>query len=163
MFSCSKPTVPLASLPSESRGWMRVAYVSASQGCPSGLEPVTAGGRKMCRKIVNTGCSSVIFPTHGFSYSKVCGRAYGYNKDTPDGFQRQGLCLSCTVDKAYVDGLSITHGSPRQHIWSLAAAVVEHYCPCTTSPNDHTYLPSIVGNDYSCEYEGRNTFSNEKH
>ena len=36
--------------PSESRGWMRVANVSASQGCPSGLEPVTAGGRKMCRK-----------------------------------------------------------------------------------------------------------------
>ena len=27
-----------------------MAYVSASQGCPSGLEPVTAGGRKLCRK-----------------------------------------------------------------------------------------------------------------
>ena len=145
--------------PSESQGWMRVAYVSASRGCPSGLEPVTAGGRKMCRKIVNTGCSSVIFPTHGFSYSKVCGRAYGYNKDTPDAFYRHHNCPSCTIDKPYVDGLSITHGSPRQHIWSLAAAVVEHYCPCTASPNDNTYLPSFVGNDYSCEYGGSNTFS----
>ena len=145
--------------PSETRGWMRVAYISASQGCPSGLEPVTAGGRKMCHKTVNIGCSSVTFLTHGVNYSKVCGRAYGYNKDTPDGFQRHSYCPSCTIDKFYVDGLSITHGSPRQHIWSLAAAYLEYYCPCTASPNQYTYLPSFVGNDYSCENEGYNTYS----
>ena len=146
--------------PSESRGWMRVAYVSASQGCPSGLEPVTAGGRKLCRKKVDTGCSSVTFNTHGVNYSKVCGRTYGYNKGTPDGFQRHTHCPSCTIDKPYVDGLSITHGSPRQHIWSLAAAAnSEFYCPCTSSSNSYTHLPSLVGNDYSCEYEGTNTFT----
>ena len=74
--------------PSKSRGWMRVAYVSASQGCPSGLEPVTAGGKKMCCRLVNTGCSSVTFPTHGVSYSKVCGCAYRYNKGSTDAFYR---------------------------------------------------------------------------
>ena len=157
---CS-PSIP----PSESQGWMRVANISASQGCPSGLEPVTAGGRKLCRKTVDTGCSSVTFNTHGVSYSKVCGRAYGYNKDSPDAFYRY-QCPSCTIDKPYVDGLSITHGSPRQHIWSIAAAAHnEFYCPCTTSPNlKYTYLPSFVGNNYSgnnysCEYETHNTYS----
>ena len=69
--------------PSESRGWMRVADVSATQGCPSGLEPVTAGGRKMCRKTVDRGCSSVTFSTHGLSYSKVCGWAVGTTRDCP--------------------------------------------------------------------------------
>ena len=151
---CS-PSIP----PSESRGWMRVANISASQGCPSGLEPVTAGGRKLCRKTVDTGCSSVTFNTHGISYSKVCGRAYGFNKGTADGFQRHTHCPSCTIDKTYVDGLSITHGSPRQHIWSAAAAINDFYCPCTSSPNSYTHLPSLVGNDYSCEYGDSNNFT----
>ena len=146
--------------PSQSRGWMRVAYVPASQGCPTGLEPVTAGGRKMCRKTVNVGCSSVTFPAQGVSYSKVCGQVYGYQKDSPDGFQLHGRCPGCTIEQTYVDGVSITHGHPRQHIWSLAAAAHrEQYCPCTNSPNEHTHLPSFVGNDYSCEFEGHNTFS----
>ena len=151
--------------PSESRGWMRVANVSASQGCPSGLEPVTAGGRKMCRKTVDIGCSSVTFPTHGLNYSKVCGWARGYNKNTTDGFYRWE-CPGCTIDGPYVDGVSITHSHPRQHIWSLAAASRisvypshEYYCPCTNSPNQLTYLPPFVGNDYSCEYEGTNTYT----
>ena len=146
--------------PSESRGWVRVADVSASQGCPSGLEPVTAGGRKMCRKTVDRGCSSVTFPTHGLSYSKVCGQVYGYNKDSTDGFYRHSYCPDCTIEKQYVDGVSITHGHPRQHIWSLAAAAYnEQYCPCTNSPTSTSYLPPFVGNDYSCEYEGHNTYT----
>ena len=148
--------------PSESRGWMRVADVSASQGCPSGLEPVTAGGRKMCRKTVDRGCSSVTFPTHGLSYSKVCGWASGYNKGSPDAFQRYTNCPGCTIEKPYVDGISITHAHPRQHIWSLAAATSTthaHHCPCTSSPNSFTYLPPFVGNDYSCEYERRDTYT----
>ena len=145
--------------PSESRGWMRVAGVSASQGCPSGLEPVTAGGRKMCRKTVDRGCSSVTFPTHGLSYSKVCGWARGYNKGSTNAFYRY-QCASCTIDSPYVDGVSITHGHPRQHIWSLAAAAYKiQYCPCTSSPDQYSYLPPFVGNDYNCEYEGTNTYT----
>ena len=38
----------------------------------------------MCRKTVDIGCSSVTFPTHGVSYSKVCGRVYGYQKGTTE-------------------------------------------------------------------------------
>ena len=144
--------------PSESRGWMRVAYVSASHGCPTGLEPVTAGGRKMCRKTVSVGCSSVTFPVQGVSYSKVCGRVYGYQTNTPDGFQRHHYCPGCTIEQQYLDGVSITHGHPRQHIWSLAATHHEPYCPCTAYPRD-SYFPSFVGDDFSCEFEGRDTYS----
>ena len=55
--------------------------------------------------------------------------------------------------------ISITHGHPRQHIWSLAAAFQEPQCPCTAYPtNIYMYLPSFVENDFSCEWEGRSTY-----
>jgi len=139
----------------QAQAWESVAYILASQGCPFGLQPVTA---------VDSGCSSVFFSTFGV-YSEVCGWVYGYNKGTTDGFYRWG-CPGCTIDGPYVDGVSITHGQPRQHIWSFAATSKipalpyhEHYCPCTSSPNQYTYLPPFVGNDYSCEYESANTYT----
>ena len=144
--------------PSESQGWMRVAYVSASRGCPTGLGQLTAGGRKLCGKRVNIGCSSVTFPAQGVSYSKVCGRVYGYQSNTPDGFQRYQYCPGCTIDQQYLDGVSITHGHPRQHIWSLAASYREPFCSCTNNPRE-SYFPSFVGNDFSCELEGRDTYT----
>lgn len=140
--------------PSQSQGWMRVGYVSSSRGCPTGLGQLTAGGRKLCGKTVDIGCSSVIFPTHGVSYSKVCGRVYGYQKTSPDGFQRHIHCPGCTIDQQYVDGVSITHGSPqRHHIWSLAASHHGSYCPCSNNPAN-SHLPSFVGRDYFCDVEG---------
>ena len=69
--------------PSQSRGWMQVVNITSDSGCPAGLEQLTAGAKKLCRKTVDTGCSAVTFPTNGVSYSKVCGLVYGYQKDTP--------------------------------------------------------------------------------
>ena len=69
-------------------------------------------------------------------------------------FERCTHCLApCTIDKPYVDGVSITHGtSPRKHIWTYAAGQYEDRrittsCPCSggTSP------PNFVGSDYYCE------------
>ena len=134
---------------------MRVGYVYSGNGCPAELGEVTAGGKKLCAKTVDVGCSSVIFPTHGLSYSKVCGRVYGYQKNTSDGLQRHIHCPGCNIDKPYVDGVSITHGTPRQHIWTLAAAYSSSYCPCGTNP----YIPSFVGDDYFCNAEGTSTYT----
>ena len=71
--------------PDQSRGWLRVAGIPSSNGCPPGLEEVPAQDKKLCRKTVDTGCSSVTFPTNGISYSKVCGLVYGYHIGTSDG------------------------------------------------------------------------------
>ena len=49
------------------------------------------------------------------------------------------------IDDAYVDGLSITRGSPRQHIWSYAAGTGG--CRCVNGSE-----PTFVGNDYYCEW-----------
>ena len=56
----------------------------------------------------------------------------------------------------YVDGISITSGSPRKHLWTYAAGVQENVlsgfdveCPCSTDSRQQP--PSAVGNDYFCE------------
>ena len=67
-----------------------------------------------------------------------------------------------TLDGHYVDGVSITHGHPRRHIWTFAAAHDEqrhnkYACPCTKT--DTTYfgvIPPFLGNDYFCETGSRN-------
>ena len=144
--------------PSQSRGWMRAGYVQSGHGCPVGLGQLTAGGRKLCAKTVDVGCSSVIFSTHGISYSKVCGLVYGYQRGSPDGFNRGLNCPGCNITNQYLDGASITHGSPRQHIWSLAASSSLNNCRCSTT-GSQPYLPPFVGQDYYCDIESSNTYT----
>ena len=140
-------------------GWMQVVNITPSQGCPDELEAFTAGEVLVCRKIAVVGCSSVNFPTHGISYSKVCGRVHGYQFGTTDAFVRYEHCPDCTIDQPFVDGVTITHGTaPRQHIWSLATTNFPGHCPCSDSPT-HSYIPTdIVGQDYSCEVESTGTY-----
>ena len=146
--------------PSSDPGWMQVGNIRSSSGCPDGLEEVTADDKKLCAKTLDRGCSSVIFSTHGISYSTVCGRVYGYNKDTADGFKRYGDCTSCTIDEPYLDGVSITHGSPRQHIWSLAGGVgLIDNCPCSGAPPN--IVPSYVGENFFCDVEQSNTYTDD--
>ena len=53
------------------------------------------------------------------------------------------------INRVYAEGVSITHGSPRQHIWTLASTSNENQCPCDRSSSVPS--PSFVGNDYFCE------------
>ena len=61
-----------------------------------------------------------------------------------------------TFDDPYVDGLSLTYGSPRMHIWTFANAIDEttnnpnSICTCTY-PSQLNPPPSFIGNDYFCE------------
>ena len=62
-----------------------------------------------------------------------------------------------SLDNPYVDGVSVTHGYPRIHIWTFAAGVTEGFyhvyaapdCPCARS--GATQAPDYIGNDYYCE------------
>ena len=122
--------------------------------------PIHFGSSTYSRS-VNEGCSSVVFPTYGVQYSHVCGQAIGYEKATPSAFQAGGR----SIDSPYVEGISITYGSPRKHIWTLAVGLSKDYsysrynCPCAKHPGDSP--PSVVGNDYYCESgaHGAATFS----
>ena len=137
------------------RGWMRVSYLNMNdpnEQCPPGFRLYEENGVRACGRYT-IGCVSVTYPSHDISYSQVCGRVIGYQKGSPDAILNQHL----GINGAYVDGVSITRGYPRQHIWTFMAALQENSfsfsgfneCPC--APNSPITPASFIGNDYFCE------------
>ena len=130
-------------------GWTRVAHINMSepqQTCPSPLRTRTTPWR-LCAGQTPVGCSSVLYPTLGLSFTQVCGQAIGYKYTTADGLD--AISTSRTIDNPYVDGLSITYGTPRNHLWSYAAG---HAGRCVCHPGSFASPPpSFVGQHYYCD------------
>ena len=141
-------------------GWMRIADVDMTQDnstCPTGLYTYNLNGisHDLCDYQHNAGgrCDSTTFPTYNVTYSSVCGRVRGYQHGAPDGIH-DNHWGSSSIDSYYVDGVSITHGSPRQHVWTFIVGqgqttALWEDCPCNTG-SAQTVL-SFVGDDYYCE------------
>ena len=101
---------------------MRVAELdmtNSSHQCPSDFTLHTDSNRRTCGVSPRSGCSSVTFSGLGLQYSRVCGKIKAYQVGSTDSFS---VPERPNIDRGYVDGISITHGSPRQHIWTLASA-----------------------------------------
>ena len=128
-------------------GWTRVAYLDMTdptQQCPSEWREITSPIRT-CGRRTDIGCDSVIFSTNGIQYSNVVGRVVGYQFGSVDAFVDD---TSQTIDGTYLDGVSITHGMPRDHIWSFTSEHTDNaLCPCSTTNT----APSFVEEDYFCE------------
>ena len=88
------------------------------------------------------------------------------SEGTPDSFYPYGFSqgstnryisdtTSPTVNGVYVDGVSITLGNPRKHVWTYAVGLSESVnrensnCPCTKGSKET--VPAFVGNNYYCE------------
>ena len=71
-------------------------------------------------------------------YSKVCGKVRGYQKGTTKALTGHAGIRS--IDGPYVDGVSITLGQPRKHIWTYAIGYIDDgdtpdfNCPCAEFP-----------------------------
>ena len=149
-------------------GWTRAAYIDMTDPrntCPESLTFIVQSSTRMCRSSHTTaGCTSVTFPAHNFPYTKVCGRAHGYQYASPEGFYHfhHG---GHAIESLYVDGLSVTHGSPRNHIWTFAAGVSKDYdytccnCPCALYPG--TAAPPFVGENFFCESGNTGPWENQ--
>ena len=148
-------------------GWARVAYLNMTNPthhCPPSWREISSP-KRACRRTNDTlhvgggGCSSVTFPSYGIKYSRVCGRITAYQFGNPGAFgpYTNTHSISGTINDPYVDGVVITHGSPRNHIWTFACAVRElgsgnTVCPCTNPANTYPItIPPWVGHDYFCE------------
>ena len=133
------------------KGWMRVADLDMThytQACPSQFKLITSP-KRLCGKKIRYGCDFTTFEVHNIRYKKVAGRVLGYGAGTTHAFTRFSNCPHCNIDKNYVEGVSITHGYPRRHIWTYAVGHDKVYCPCVTGNNQTQ--PQEVGNDYYCE------------
>ena len=133
-------------------GWMRVAELdmrNSSQHCPSGLTQRNDPGLRTCVKSTQSrGCSSLDnFAPSNIYYSKVCGKIIAYQFGTTDAFNHGN------INSDYVDGFSLTHGNPRQHIWTFASAYSEAstQCQCINPLANSDTSPSFVRNDYFCD------------
>ena len=151
----------------QSGGWMRIANVDMRKNqtqCPPGLVYNVTEGRRLCRKpSLAPGCSSTTFSTQGVRYEKVCGKVIGYQYYQPYGFGPSRFTPG--INQTYVDGVSLTHGSPQQHVWTFADATDETHepnhdhvtCPCLHPSLTFTgVIPGFVGEDYYCETGSRN-------
>ena len=140
-------------------GWMRVANLDMTrpnQTCPPGFRTITASGtgKRLCGRPGPAGCVSVKFSTNNVPYERVRGRVIAYQNATPDGQRPYKLAGNQTLEGVYIDGVSITHGCPRQHIWSFIAAHREDRyngggCPCFKGFNG-TRVP-YIGKNYFCD------------
>ena len=138
--------------------WYRVAFLNMSdpsQQCPSTWRLVTTNGVRACGRPVSSAssCPRTVYSATS-EYQRVCGRVIGYQDRSPDGFR--DLDESVPINEPYLDGVSITYGQPRNHIWSYVAGVTEtrvsnkvNNCPCSTAAG--TGPQSFVGDNYYCE------------
>ena len=138
-------------------GWTRLAYLDMSDStvnCPTAFRLYQSGGVRACGRPVSSGgnCSSVQYPSNGISYSQICGKVVGYQYGSPNAVEtHQGYINN--INSYYVDGVSITCGSPRQHVWTLMAGLFDSHnnCPCNTPPGGTQQVQSFVGSNYFCE------------
>ena len=140
-------------------GWRRVVYLdmtNPSTTCPSGWQ-LTGYSKRTCGRATegtNT-CDSATFPIRGGEYTRICGKIWAYQYDSTDAFWAYHEGRITTIDGAYVDGVSVTHGTPRNHKWTFVAGATEgnptwvYNCPCDVSIAIR--VPSFVGKDYFCE------------
>ena len=144
--------------------WYRVAHLNMtdpSQQCPPAWREYNTSGVRACGRPASNGGSrpATLYPNNR-QYSRVCGRAIGFQVGNPDAF-RQFHARS--LDQGYMDGISITHGQPRRHIWSYVASLSENStehpggnCPCSLQPG--VSPPSFVRNNYYCESANPESF-----
>ena len=140
--------------------WRRIGFLNMSnstQQCPSSFtmytDPRSCGG-----PISRPGCVANFLSSGDIEYNRVCGRIIGYQHGTTDGFNidlsHNGVDGS-SINDVYVDGVSLTHGEPRQHIWTFAAGSNElgdiYGCYCNGSSSGALPPPAFVGNNYFCE------------
>ena len=140
-------------------GWMRVAHLNftdTNQNCPSGFRLITSPKRTCGTP--GSSCVSATFSLNGVKYSRVCGKIKAYQYASPDAFNPYYINRDFTIDSAYVEGISLTHGqTPRKHIWTFAAALDEirsndWVCPCTKTDTNYTgAVPPFIGQDYFCD------------
>ena len=153
----------LEELCGSNEGWTRVAYLDMSdlsEECPTGFRLYESNGVRACGRPDSSvgSCQSVHFPSNGISYSQVCGRVVGYQYGSTDAIYKEGANHD-NINSYYVDGISLTRGSPRQHIWTFMAGLQEntphssgyHLCPCATGSKQLPNVQSFIGNDYFCE------------
>jgi hypothetical protein len=135
--------------------WYQVAHLNMSdpsQRCPPVWREYNTSGIRACgRPTTSTGSCATKYYLTSHQYSRVCGRVIGYQVASPDAFAK------LRDEQIDFDGVNITSGAKREHIWSYVAGLNEiqpmsdtkFKCPCSTTNGRDP--PSSIGENYYCE------------
>eukprot|EP00117_Sycon_ciliatum_P038715 scpid100450/ scgid28727/ Delta-like protein D; After eight protein len=142
-------------------GWTRIAYINPTQqgSCPGNMSlqnlQVKLCTRRNSRKPRGV-CDGATFQSPIAEYNEVMGFVTGYRDNSMDAFHSAHY-VNIPLNSWYMDGISITHGSPMHHLWTYTGSfddhgMAGHYCPC--SPLAGAPSPSFVGSHYYCADHG---------
>ena len=145
--------------------WRQVANLNMndpSQQCPASWMEINSNGTRACgRNTSSSGsCPAKFYGSGGQHYSRVCGRIIGYQIGSPAAFYPGSNLGNDTLDGIYVDGVSVTHGTPRSHIWTYAAGTSEEpnsaiiaNCPCLYNASNSGIIhpPVSIQQNFYCE------------
>lgn len=147
-------------------GWMRVAWLNMTdpdQTCLGDWDYAVYSDTRVCVKWA--GCSINFFYTHGIPFSQVCGMARGYQYGSNDAFNPyyKGGNNGINTDGRYADGIQISYGNNRKHIWAYVVAnnangQDTYSCPC--NEGSRSLIPNYVHDYYYCEAASANGWSN---
>ena len=146
-------------------GWEKIAFYDFSQQeCPPNFTRVYGPYGSCQATNYHSTClgldyysSSLPLPVQGRSFNSVCGRVRGHGWGLAF---RNAIACNYSLEQAYVDGVSLTHGpgGRRTHIWTFAAALADGLpdtqvnCGCSNTNNNWTHAtPGDVGDDYFCD------------
>ena len=87
--------------------------------------------------ICSCGCTPTVLQVYNVTCTQVCGRVNGYQFGSTDAFGNYHIYDQTSIERTYVEGVSLTHGQPRKHIWAYAAAI---------------QLFPAIANYYTCPY-----------
>ena len=138
-------------------GWMRIGNIKDGDTCPNAWKQLSSPVQACRGNSDNAGCYSAYFNNNKFSYQHICGRVVGYQKGTPDGYYASEYTTyqSKAIDGPCVDGISLTYGTPRKHLFTYASGVSSGRvskrgnCPCAYYPG--TNPPGFVRDHHYCE------------
>ena len=141
--------------------WLMIADFDVSGApplCPTEwpLTTIPAGEGGCIRPSPAAGCTVATFPT-GVEYGKVCGKIIATAIGDPNSFLVEGAANPTVTDGIrLVDGITITHSSPIQHIWTLSAAQSTDpqivTCPCMANISPiNTDAVNFAGGKYFCD------------
>lgn len=130
----------------------------ADQACPPGWLRQSTGDSspEVCTRPLAPAASAAAatFPAPQAAYQEVLGRAEGLQFQSMDGFAYNGGPVADrSLGGIYVDGVSITAGTPAEHVWTYAVAwseddnIQNSRCPC----QEGAAPPDFVGDHMSCE------------
>ena len=129
-------------------GWRRVAYLNMSEPnttCPDQWRLFQRGSLSLCgrKELHSASCDSVHYSTK---------RIIGYQYNTPDVALHHFYdgTPGNQINEPYLDGVSVTYGKHRKHIWSFFAAYVPHDC-CDKRHLNHTGSLRFIGGNSFCD------------